>query len=194
MKTIITVLFLISFTANAFELVNKTLEENLLIKDIVTEMPRWDKTTQKRVLKYSPILIKIAKEIKVDKKLLLSIAWAESHFNPEAESYVGALGIMQVKPMTQEYIFDKTNEEEVRILYTKLLSKFSDIDYSIISNLLAGSLYVKYLLKKYDGDMQKAVIAYNIGPTGTYRLIKKNENLNKHRYFIKISNNIVAMN
>lgn len=190
MKTIIvTILLTISIT-NAFS-IDYEIKRINYIQDVIEQTPSWDKKTINRVKTFAPLIIEVAHKLNIDPKLLLSIAWAESHFNPKAESFVGALGIMQVKPLTQKYIFKKS---KAKFSYLQLINKFNQIDYKIVDNILAGGLYIKYLLKKYNNDVQKAVIAYNIGPTGTYRLIKKAINLDNHNYYIKISNNLIAMN
>ena len=49
---------------------------------------------------YDDIFKRCAKEIGWDWRLLAAVAWNESHFNPYAESLVGAKGIMQMMPRT----------------------------------------------------------------------------------------------
>ena len=182
----------ILFSLNSFAQL-KVEKELSLTEEILKEIPAWDTKTQERVKKYSPLIIQVAKKLEIEPKLLLSVAWAESHFKPEAKSFVGAVGIMQVKPSTQRYILDKELDDNLRAFYTATLLQ-NDFPHEIIDNILSGGLYIKYLLNKFDGDSQKAVIAYNIGPTGTYRLIKNNGDLNHHRYYLKISKNMIAMN
>ena len=73
-----------------------------------------------------------------------------------------------------------------------MLNKYK-VHHSILDNMLAGTLYIRYLQKKFDNDIQKTVIAYNEGPTKIRRLIKKNKDLDKHRYYVKIQTRLVAM-
>ena len=160
--------------------------EDQLIESVKAEIPQWDKKTQKRVDKYAPIIIGVAKSLKMDAKILLSVAWTESHFNPRAVSYAGAKGIMQVKDDTKEYIFKKYPEH--RQAFTYELANCPD--YEILENIIAGALYVHYLIGKYDGDTKRAIVAYNEGPTGTYRLIKRNYDLDNHQYYQKVSEKI----
>ena len=49
---------------------------------------------------YDDIFKRCAKEIGWDWRMLAALAWNESHFNPYAESLVGAKGIMQMMPRT----------------------------------------------------------------------------------------------
>lgn len=195
MKLLILILSLTSL--NSFSFVDDNLvavKGKILIEEIKDEIPEWDKRTIKRVEKYAPLIIRISNEIGIDPKLVLSVAWAESHFKPNAKSYAGALGIMQVKPDTQEYILQKEFKKENLVpFYTLLVFENSLITTDIIDNILAGALYLKYLVNKFD-NIQKAIVAYNEGPRGTYRLIKKKFDLNKHEYFLKVNQNIIAMN
>lgn len=165
-------------------------QDTLLIQEIVDAIPEWDTKTQNRVKKYAPLIIEVANQLEMDAELLLSIAWTESHFNPNAKSNAGALGLMQVKDDTKAYIFKKSPEHT--LVFTSMLSMTNDT--KSLENIIAGSLYIKYLLEKYEGNKQRAIIAYNEGPTGTYRLIKKKYNLNKHLYFRKVAGNMDKMN
>ena len=192
-------LILITILFSSFSVKAMDLEFNFIEKDyvgeIIKEIPSWDSKTKSRVEIYGPVIVKIAKELKLDPKLLLSIAWAESHFKPEAKSVVGALGIMQVKPVTQEYIFKKSfKKNKLESFYTNIISKNPHIHYKVIDNIIAGALYVKYLLKRFNNDKQKAVVAYNIGLSGAKKLIRKDFDLDNHRYYLKISKNLIAMN
>ena len=186
-----------------------------LTSKVKEEMPEWDTTTQDRVETYAPILIEVGLRLDVSPQLLLSVAWAESHFDPTAKSWAGARGIMQVKPSTQKWVFKKTlfssckewskkkqkivknknclaRQQLIRASYTLMLKKYR-VNHKILDNLFAGALYLKDLQDRYDGDIQKTVIAYNEGPTNMYKMIKKNFNLDKHRYYKKIQTRLVAM-
>lgn len=80
----------------------------------------------------------------LDPQLLRSIAWAESGFNPKAKSPLGALGILQVMPETAK--------------------KYGATDLSDPKQVAAsGAHYLKFLLERYQGDVAKAVAAYNCG-------------------------------
>ena len=200
------------------------VEQANLTAKVKEEMPSWDKTTLSRVEKYAPILVELAISLDMSPELLLSIAWAESHFDPKAKSWAGARGIMQVKPSTQRWMFKKfygnsckrlvnknlvlkkprvepvyeidmkckSYQDKVRGVYSLMLNKYK-VHHSVLDNMLAGTLYIRYLKNKFDGDVQKTVIAYNEGPTKAQRLIKKKKDLDKHRYYVKIHNRLVAM-
>ena len=75
---------------------------------------------------FDPLLKKESKRLNWDWKLLAAIVYTESNFNPEAESEVGAYGLMQIIPETA--------------------NNFNVSDYfSPDSNVYAGVQYLKYL-------------------------------------------------
>ena len=77
--------------------------------------------------------------------LLRSVMKTESGFRPCAVSSKGAMGLMQLMPQTAE--------------------QFGIQDpFDPASNLDAGARFLKKLLNKYDGDVPKALGAYNAGP------------------------------
>jgi len=80
----------------------------------------------------------------IDPDLLRAIAWNESHFNVNARSQMGAMGILQVMPETARH-FGATNLED-----PEQVAK-------------AGAHYLRHLLDTYQGDLTKAVSAYNGG-------------------------------
>jgi soluble lytic murein transglycosylase-like protein len=103
-----------------------------------------------------PILdIAIAGGWKIDQALINAIIRQESRFNPMAKSHAGARGILQVMPATASFI---TGDPSLR----KTPSKLFDEE----RNLEIGQIYLEYLLSKpaIDGNLIKALVAYNAGP------------------------------
>jgi len=82
----------------------------------------------------------------VDASLVKEIARQESGFKPCAISKTGAQGLMQLMPATQ--------------------AQFAVEDpFDARESLEAGTKLLKQLLDRYDGDVQKALSAYNAGAT-----------------------------
>jgi beta-lactamase regulating signal transducer with metallopeptidase domain len=80
----------------------------------------------------------------LDPQLLRTVAWVESNFNSWAKSPQGAQGLLQVMP-------------ETALKYgAKDLSDAKEV-------AAAGAHYLKFLMDRYQGDVAKAVAAYNCG-------------------------------
>ncbi len=81
----------------------------------------------------------------IDVKLLKSIAFCESSFDPNNTSSSGAMGIMQLMPKTASYLG-------------------IDDAYNPRQNILGGAKYFANMLDRYDGNVALALAAYNAGP------------------------------
>lgn len=150
--------------------------------------------TVKRIKKYAPTIVSLSEKLKVKPELSLSIAWTESHFKPYAISYTGDIGIMQVRPQTQDYIIKKiVKTGKYNKIYRRTL-KNSKLSYKIIDNLFIGILYLKYLNEKFDHDKKRVIVSYNRGPTGTRKLIRDKFPLTKVQYYRKVNNKIKHLN
>ena len=96
--------------------------------------------------------------------ILESILKEESHFNPNAKSYVGASGLMQLMPATYSEVISRNDVP-------------SNLD-STTSNILAGSLYYSGLKKSLLNRDLYAISAYNGGigsVTGWFTKINYND-------------------
>ncbi|AAR33634.2 lytic transglycosylase domain-containing protein [Geobacter sulfurreducens] len=81
----------------------------------------------------------------VEVGLIKAVIKAESNFNPNAVSHAGAQGLMQLMPATARGlgVTDSFDPEQ---------------------NVMAGTRFLKDLLKRYGGDIDKTLAAYNWGP------------------------------
>ena len=86
----------------------------------------------------------MAEKYNLDPALVAAIAEQESGFNQSAQSETGALGIMQLMSGTAEGL--GVDPSDLR------------------GNLEGGAKYLRQMLDKYDGDVEKALAAYNAGP------------------------------
>ncbi len=93
----------------------------------------------------------------LDPILVLSLIKQESAFEEEANSSVGAIGLMQLMPMT-------ARETDATVNLSHLLN--ADI------NIAIGTKYLKKLLIRFKGNIVYALAGYNAGPNAVDRWIK----------------------
>lgn len=84
--------------------------------------------------------------------LLSSICYIESNHNPNKihfnDGNGNSVGICQVKFKTAKWLGFKGSEKEL-------------MDSKV--NIYYAALYLRYHIKRYHGDVSKAIIAYNMG-------------------------------
>lgn len=100
--------------------------------------------------RYYPIIVKVSLEYKIDPLLVKAVIVAESGFDTNAVSRVGAEGLMQLMPRTAKYlgVEDSFNPEH---------------------NIYGGVKYLKRLLDKYNGNIEFALAAYNAGARNVFK-------------------------
>jgi len=105
------------------------------------------------VLDYQDEIIIYSKNSGINPALISALIFVESRFDPAAESHKGALGLMQVMPTTGDWIAEKLN--------WSLFQKIDLLDPE--KNLAAGTWYLGYLKKKFEGNECLALASYNAG-------------------------------
>lgn len=85
-----------------------------------------------------------ARKAELPAAIVHAVAKAESAYHQDAVSPKGAIGIMQLMPETAKQLQADPKDAQ--------------------QNTEAGAKYLRDLLVKYDGDVAKALAAYNAGP------------------------------
>jgi soluble lytic murein transglycosylase-like protein len=76
--------------------------------------------------------------------LLAALVWQESRWNPRAVSPKGAIGLAQLMPATARDLGVDPRDP--------------------LANLTGGARYLRQMLDGFNGDVEKALAAYNAGP------------------------------
>jgi len=98
---------------------------------------------------FAAALAQAAKAANVSPTLLSALVWQESRWNPQAVSPKGAMGLAQLMPATARDLGVNPADP--------------------VQNLQGGARYLRYLLDTFNGDVEKALAAYNAGPARVQR-------------------------
>ena len=126
-------------------------------RETAQEQAAWEKLRQQTAywyglfpFPYQEQIIKYARQEKINPLLVLSVMRKESTFNPEIDSVVGAVGLMQIVPPTADWV-----------------AKQIDLtDYSLTDpddNIRIGTWYLEHNHERYQDDSLLAVASYNAG-------------------------------
>src|SRR4028118_489833 len=90
------------------------------------------------------MIFRASKEYGVDPRLIHAVTYQESRYKIDAESHAGAKGLMQMMPATAARfaVEGKTGVEQ---------------------NVYAGTKLMRWLLKRFDGNVKLALAGYNAG-------------------------------
>ncbi len=99
---------------------------------------------------YDHLIRAACQKYSIDPALVMAVIHTESRFDPQAVSPKGAVGLMQINPITirELGINDPFNPQH---------------------NIDGGVRYLKGLLDTFAGDRKLALAAYNAGPTQVHR-------------------------
>jgi soluble lytic murein transglycosylase-like protein len=109
----------------------------------------------RHVERHTTLLRSAADEFALNPSLLAGLVLAESSGRPDAESSAGALGLCQ--------LMLPTARERARLLHLPEPSR-SDLLTKPALNARLGASYLRWLLDRYQGAVEPALVAYNAGP------------------------------
>lgn len=106
-------------------------------------------------LKYEEQIKTASKRYDVDPYLVAAVIRTESSWNPDATSSQGAQGLMQIMPATAKSMADQGLIDASVYPASSLKDPNVNIEY--------GCAYLSYLLKRFEGNEDRAIAAYNAG-------------------------------
>ena len=90
------------------------------------------------------IIFEVGQREGVDPRFIHAVIWQESKYDQNARSHAGAQGLMQLMPATaKRFGCEDLNDPE--------------------ANVEAGTKYLGWLLKRFDGNVELALAGYNAG-------------------------------
>jgi soluble lytic murein transglycosylase-like protein len=119
----------------------------------------------------------------IDYELLQALIATESGFDARAVSPKGAIGLMQLMPATAERYGVSADRK------TTLEKKLADP----LTNIRAGTLYLRYLLDLYPGNLELALAAYNAGEGAVQRAGRRVPDYRETQNYVKTVLQLYAM-
>ncbi|HYI36001.1 MAG TPA: lytic transglycosylase domain-containing protein [Thermoleophilaceae bacterium] len=113
-------------------------------------------------LRHEDIIRQQASDKDLDPALIAAVIFEESRFRDQT-SHAGARGLMQITPATARFI--ARDSGGTAFVEGDLATPQVNISY--------GSYYMRYLLRRYDGDVTLAVAAYNAGETNVNKWVDR---------------------
>ncbi len=80
----------------------------------------------------------------IDPRFIHAVIWQESKYKVQARSHAGAQGLMQLMPATAKRFGCEDRNDPVE-------------------NIEAGTKYLRWLLKRFEGNVELALAGYNAG-------------------------------
>lgn len=114
----------------------------------------WDDVSLRFPLAYQDQVLKNADKQQLNPAVIYGLIRRESAFNQDAQSPVGARGLMQIMPKTGRQIARELNEKWRN--KNNLFNPATNVKY--------GAYYYKQLLNQFNGHYALAAAAYNAGP------------------------------
>jgi soluble lytic murein transglycosylase-like protein len=115
---------------------------------------------------FEPLVLEHASRLALRPELVRAVIQVESGFNPRARSPRGAMGLMQLMPAT-------ARELGVRNAYDPA------------ENIRGGTVYLRRLIDRYDGNEELALAAYNAGADAVDRHGKTVPPFQETRNYVK---------
>jgi soluble lytic murein transglycosylase-like protein len=90
------------------------------------------------------LIARIGEQEGIDPRFIHAVIWQESKYNAGARSHAGAQGLMQLMPATARRFGCRNPQNPAE-------------------NIAAGTKYLSWLLKRFEGNVELALAGYNAG-------------------------------
>jgi len=127
-------------------------------------------------LQYSSFIVKYSNKYSVDPTLVAAVIMQESRFNPKAQSFAGAQGLMQFMPGTAATMAKETGR----------WPKYDIFDAE--TSIEFGAAHLRDLLGMYKGSNELALYAYNTGTGSASSYISNPGAIANYSYVKKVLN------
>ena len=121
----------------------------------VSKIIRLHNPTKPNTQDLAEVIVNESEKAGYDPLYVAAVIRSESMFRHGATSASGARGLMQLMPATGKYISER---EKIA------LKRLEDL-HDPATNIRLGIAYLKYLERKFNGNRERVLIAYNWGPT-----------------------------
>lgn len=130
------------------EIVSTALHDELELVEVILPEKRAPPSSPKklpaRMRPYADMVARVAPEYGLDVLFVMAVIEAESGFDPDATSSVGAMGLMQLMP---------SNAKRFGL----------DDPYDPEQNITGGCMLLAQLMERYEGDVAVVLAAYSAG-------------------------------
>ncbi len=122
--------------------------------------------------KVANLIFNMGERYKINPALILAVIRVESSFNNFSYSDRGAVGLMQIRPVTGLYLIKKYGIKSKKFNYNVKYMEYLPVNYlyNPSLNIKIGVRYLLSLLYEFK-NLKFALFAYNAGPTLAHRTL-----------------------
>ncbi|MFH1223502.1 MAG: lytic transglycosylase domain-containing protein [Pseudomonadota bacterium] len=161
-----TMLFSLGFMGSRADELREIGQLRFFIADVV-KTHHMNKLSNGQLTTIAREIKKSSDKYKLDPILVVAVIMAESSFDTDAVSPVGAKGLMQLMPSTAEYISKK-----IGMRYSGDYTL-----YNIRANIMIGTYYLSQLSSRYKNNPKLYLAAYNCGPQQVDQFLRESNHV-----------------
>jgi peptidoglycan lytic transglycosylase len=132
-------------------------------------------------LDYGNTIVTRAHAEGLDPALVAALIWQESAFDPTAVSTAGARGLMQIMPPTGRTVSRKLGRAAGKKAAARRRAPAPNLTDPTTA-LTLGTHYLRQMLDRYGGRVERALAAYNAGPTRVNSWVAARPNMSAEEF------------